>query len=69
MQQNNIESKWIEKIRKSDSSAFENLVDKYYEHLYKFAWRYVKDARITRKEWKGTLEGRICFGPYESPIH
>ncbi|MFC1565049.1 RNA polymerase sigma factor [candidate division KSB1 bacterium] len=43
MLQNNNEAEWIRKIRKSDSKVFENLVDKYFESLYKFAWRYVRD--------------------------
>ncbi|MCP4727446.1 MAG: RNA polymerase sigma-70 factor [bacterium] len=45
MLSDHIEVEWIKKIRKNDSRVFEKLVGKYFEPLYRFAWRYVKDQQ------------------------
>ncbi len=45
MLSDHIEAEWIKKIRNNDSRVFEKLVGKYFEPLYRFAWRYVKDQQ------------------------
>ena len=44
MEQNQIESEWIEKVRSGDAGAFENLFRRYCQLLTNFARRYVQDV-------------------------
>ncbi|MFC1492335.1 RNA polymerase sigma factor [candidate division KSB1 bacterium] len=74
MLSNNIEADWIKKIRKNDSRVFEKLVGKYFEPLYRFAWRYVKDQQnaedivqdVFLKTWlnRKNLDPSLSISPY-----